>query len=141
MNLLHCPACGQVAEIDRSEPCAVEQLDDVRFCFGVVAGDEDHAPAAGLVWIRAENFGFERVGSLHESRAGNEVGDELAGRPSVQIVGSPVVGRVDDDLAVPGEALHGLGHSVPLHGDDDDAGRSCLVYRPCRDPLAEGIDH
>ena len=58
----------------------LEQRDDLRFRVGVVAGDEDHALAAGLVWIRAEHFGAERVGGLDHARAGNKVGDELARR-------------------------------------------------------------
>jgi hypothetical protein len=124
-----------------AKACVLEERDDLRFRVGVVAGDEDHALPAGLVWIRAQHFGAERVGGLNHPRAGNKVGDELARCSPLEIVGTPVVGRVDDDLTVPFEALHGRGHSIPGHGDDDDVGRCCLVHRPCRDPLAEGRDH
>ena len=105
-------------------------------CFlpgGVAAG----RLAARLVWIRTEHVGAERIGGLDDARAGDEVGHELAGRSPFEIVGGEVIGRVDDDLTVPAEALHGLGHAVPGHSDDDDAGRCCLVRRPCRDSLAQ----
>ena len=105
VDLLHRAACGQVAEVDRGEARVLEQRDDLRLRVGVVAGDEDHALAAGLVRIRAEHFGAERVGGLDDARAGNEVGDELARCSPVEIVGGPVVGRVDDDLTVPVESL------------------------------------
>ncbi|HEX9598588.1 MAG TPA: hypothetical protein VF963_04355 [Gaiellaceae bacterium] len=84
-----------------------------------------------------EHFGAKRVRGFDEPRPGDELGDELARCSPLEIVGGPVVGRIDDDLTVPVEALHGLGHAVPGHGDDDDVGRCCLVHRPCRDPLAE----
>src|SRR6266566_8509614 len=108
VNLLHGTARCQVAEVDRGEPRVLEQRDDLRLRVSVVAGDEDHALAASLVWIRAEHFGAERVGGLRHMRARDELGDELARRSPLEIVGGPVVGRVDDDLTVPVEALHGL---------------------------------
>src|SRR4029450_4714330 len=111
--LLHRAACGQVAEVDRAEARVLEQREDLRFRVGVVAGDEDHALAAGLVWIRAEHFGAERIGGLDHPRAGNKVRDELARCSPLEIVGGPVVGRVDDDLTVPVEALHGFAEAVP----------------------------
>jgi hypothetical protein len=101
VDLLHRAACCEVAEVDGSEACVLEQRDDFRFRGGVVAGDEDHARAAGFVWIRAEHVGAERVGGFDELRAGNEIGNELARRSPVQVVGSPVVGRVDYRLPVP----------------------------------------
>ena len=53
---------------------------------------------------------------------------------SLEIVGGPVVGRVDDDLAVPVEAVHGRrGHAVPGHGDDDDAADAASSTVACRD--------
>ena len=51
MNLLHRAACRQVAEVDRGESCLLEQRDDARLRLGVVAGYEDHAPAAGLLRV------------------------------------------------------------------------------------------
>ena len=96
---------------------------------------------AGLLRIRAEHVGAKCVAGFHDTGAGDEVGDELAGRSPLEIVGGPVVGRVDDDLTGPGKALNGFRHPVPGHGDDDGAGRGCLVHRACRDPVAEGRDH
>ncbi len=106
----------------------------------VVPGDEDHASAPGLLRVGAEHVGAECVAGLHDRCAGDEAGDELAGRSPVQVVGAPVVGRVDDDLVVPFEASQGVGHSVPGHSDDDDACRRSLIHRPCRHSLAERRD-
>src|SRR6266704_6933924 len=64
VDLLHRAACCQVAEVDGSEARVLEQRDDFRFRSGVVAGDEDHALAAGFVWIRAEHVGAKRVGGF-----------------------------------------------------------------------------
>ncbi len=61
----------------------------------------------------AEHVRAQRVGGLHDARARNEVGDELARRSPLEIVGCPVVGRVDDDLTVPVEALYGLAARGP----------------------------
>ena len=69
VDLLHRAACCQVAEVDGSEARVLEQRDDFRFRVGVVAGDEDHAGAAGFVWIRAEHVGAERVGGLNDACA------------------------------------------------------------------------
>ena len=98
-------------------------------------------PAAGLMRIRAEHVGAKCVAGFHDTCAGDEVGDELARCSPLEVVGGPVVGRVDDDPTVPLEALHGLGQAIPGHGDDDDAGRSRLVHRACRDSVAESRDH
>src|SRR4051794_19887332 len=75
VDLLHRAACCEVAEIDRGEAGVLEQRDDFRFRVGVVAGDEDHAPAAGFLWIRPEHVGAERVRGFDEPRPGNEAGD------------------------------------------------------------------
>src|SRR5216683_3655386 len=135
VNLLHLAPCCEVAEVDRGEPCVLEQRSHRGLGVGVVPGDEDHTPASGRLRIRAEHFGAERVAGLHDRCAGNKVSDELARCSPLEIVGSPVVGRVDNDLTLPLEALQGRGHSIPGHGNDGDAGRCCLFRRPCRDSL------
>src|SRR5580765_6804915 len=137
VDLLHVPSCGQAAEVDCGEPCILEQGDDLGFCLGVVAGDEDHAATAGLLRVRAEHFGSEGICGLHDARAGNEVGDELARRSPVQIVGSPVVGRVDHRLPLPVDALDGLRDAAPRYGDHDDAGNGCLLRRSRRHAIAK----
>jgi Methyladenine glycosylase len=75
------------------------------------------------------------------TRVGDEAGNDLARLPANEVVGGPVVGRVDDDRTVSVETFDGLGHAVPGHGNDDDVGRCRFVHRPRRDPLAEGRDH
>jgi len=70
VDLLHRAACCQVTEVDGGEAGVLEQCGDHRLGFDVVAGDEDHALAAGLMRIRAEHFGIERVGRLDDARAG-----------------------------------------------------------------------
>jgi hypothetical protein len=75
VDLLHRASWYQFAEVDGSEARALEQRDDVRFRVGVVPGDEDHAPAAGLLRIRAEHVGAKRVAGFHDTCAGDEVGD------------------------------------------------------------------
>jgi hypothetical protein len=82
----------------------LKQRDDLRLRVGIVAGDEDHALPAGVVWIRAEHVGAERIGGFHDSRAGDKVGDEFTRRPPLEIVGNRVVRRVDDDLVAPIES-------------------------------------
>jgi hypothetical protein len=141
VDLLHRASGRQVAQVDRGEPRVLEHRDDIRFRVGVVPGDEDHAPAAGLLRIRSEHLGAKCVAGFHDTCAGDEVGDELAGRSPLEIVGGPVVGRVDDNLTTPGKALDGFRHPVPGHGDDDDAGRCCFVCGPWRDSLAKGGDN
>jgi hypothetical protein len=62
--------------------------------------------AAGLVWIRAEHVGAERVGGLNHPCAGNKVGNELARRSPLEIAwrqsddrGGAVRGRISRELA------------------------------------------
>src|SRR5712691_4731656 len=88
VDLLNRAACCQVAEIDRGEARVLEQRADLRFRVG--AGDEDHALAAGFVWIRTEHFGAQRVGGFDEPRAGHEVGEELT-RCSPSLVASMTI--------------------------------------------------
>jgi len=52
VDLLHRAACCELAEVDGSEARVLEQRDDLGFRVSVVAGDEDHAPAAGFLRIR-----------------------------------------------------------------------------------------
>jgi hypothetical protein len=52
VDLLHRAACCEVAEVDRREARVLKQPEDLGFCVGVVARDEDHALAAGVVWTR-----------------------------------------------------------------------------------------
>ena len=106
-----------------AKPASWNSATTSAFAVGVVPGDEDHAPATGLLRIRAEHVGTKCVAGFHDTCAGDEVGDELARCSPLEIVGGPVVGRVNDDLTIPGKALDGFGHAVPGHGDDDDAGR------------------
>ena len=97
-------ACRQAAEVDRGEPGVLEQRSHRGLGVGIVPGDEDHAPAPGLLRVGAEHVGAEGVAGLHNRSAGDEVGDELTRGSPIQVVGAPVVGRVDDGLAVPFEA-------------------------------------
>ena len=69
VDLLHRAACCQITEVDRREARVLEQRDDLCFPTSVVAGDEDDALAARFVWIRAEYFGAQCVGSLDDARA------------------------------------------------------------------------
>jgi len=87
--------------------------------------------------IRAEHGGGERVRSLDDAGAGDEVSHELARRPPVEIARVEVVRRVDHDLTFPLEPLHGLRDAAPRYGDDDDVGSRCLVDRSRRHSLAE----
>ena len=78
-QLLHVAACREVTAVDREEAGIVEQFVDRGFGGGVVAGQEDHPSAGGLVGICAQDVRPERVGGLDEPGAGDEVGDDLAG--------------------------------------------------------------
>jgi hypothetical protein len=70
----------------------------------------------------------------------DEVGENLARGSAVEVAGVEVVRRVDDDPAVPVEALDGLSDARPRHGDDDDVRRGRLVDRAGRCSLTERRD-
>lgn len=53
-----------MSDIDRKEAGGVEELHDRGLCFGVIAGGEEDAPAAGVAWIRTKD-----VGRAESSRA------------------------------------------------------------------------
>ena len=77
-NLLHLAASDEVPEVDRDEARVLEQRGDVRFRVDVVAGDNDHSLAPGLVGICAEDRGVEGVRGLDHARTADEAGDKLA---------------------------------------------------------------
>jgi hypothetical protein len=78
VDLLHFAAGRQVAEVDRGEPRVLEESDHLLLGVRVVAGEEDHAPPTGLVWVRGEHVGSERVRGLDDPGGSDEVGDDLA---------------------------------------------------------------
>jgi hypothetical protein len=51
VDLLHCTACGEVAEVDHGEARVLEEREDARFRIVVVAGDEDYALTVGLMRV------------------------------------------------------------------------------------------
>src|SRR6476646_3631298 len=112
-NLLHAGALAQPAEVNDEEPGFLEQRRDLGLGIAVVARNEDHALATGLVRVGAQYAGPQRVGALHHPRGGYQVGNHLARRAPVKVAGVEVVGRVDHDLPVPPKALDGLGDARP----------------------------
>jgi hypothetical protein len=64
VDLLHLAACCEVTQVDRREPCVLEESDHLLLRVRVVAGDEDHALTASLVWVRGEHVGAEGVAAL-----------------------------------------------------------------------------
>src|SRR4051812_17232176 len=126
-DLLHPAALTQAAEVNYEEAGVLEQRYDLGLRVAVVAREEDHTLAARLVRVGAEYGGDQRVGGLHHTRGGNELGDHLTGCASVQVAGVEVVGWVDHDPPIPLEALDGLRNVLPHHCEHDDVRRCGLL--------------
>jgi hypothetical protein len=119
-DLLHPAAGDELAEVDGEEACVLKKVDHLGLGICVVAGEEDHTLAACLVRVSGENRGAECVSNLHDACAGQQLGDHLARRPHVEVAAVEVIRSVQDDLAAPGEALHGVAQARPWHGENHD---------------------
>jgi len=122
-------AGDQAAEVDDHEARVLEQRGHLGLRVGVVAREEDHAPAAALARVGAEHRSAEGVRGLHDARARDEAGENLARGQAVEVGGVEIVGRVDDDPAVPAEPVD------RLSDDASDAGPRLLaitIRRPAR---------
>ena len=141
------PPVDEVSDIDRKEAGRVEQLADRALCFRVVAGDEDHAPAAGVVRIRTQDVGRKRIGApsrperrepagpRSHSRSAHRAARARGSGTSTALVASITISPDQDS---PASASWTLAHGT-ARADDRTA---CSVAGRSRGhPRAERVDH
>src|SRR4029450_10988912 len=75
----------QRPEINADEADAVDERRHLRLRGTVIAGIEQHAPAAVRPRVPGEPFGAEMIECLDDACARHKIGDDLARYPALQI--------------------------------------------------------
>src|ERR1700732_2967482 len=76
-HLLRPSSGGEIPEIDREEPGALQEICDYRLGGSVVPGEEQHSAAAGLMRVAPKELRAKRVGGLHDARTFDELRHDL----------------------------------------------------------------